>query len=441
MHASASKTQSPELVDDNDMETDDFAAYTSGQPHLTGVNLTNSFMAFLGQLESKSNFTQANVQTVLENFRTFLDDVSEYCTEKVKTLLLQLDVPLSTTGVETCLHEIGCLSESLAAIDTEYKRTQYLRQSATLIEPIERVLSTRNELRYVASAGYHVPTVVEDTMQYVPLEKLLGALMLNDQYCKIMTNIGAGTPVETFESNEVVKHYFHSNSYKQHPFFQKHSNGLALNLYVDAFETTNVLGSHTGVHKLEGLYMVVQNFHPAYQSQLSSIFLVALWYAQDAKTYGYSKILEPVIASLLKLESDEGAVVCVGKREVVVRACLVFISADNLGFHSLFGFCETFSATRFCRFCECTREEADTLFSESQLRLRSKRSYDEAVSLVGTPQYNVQLTGIKRGCPFNVLHYWHVTENFVVDVMHDILEGIAPFELSLIFDKLLHDKQ
>ena len=93
----------------------------------------------------------------------------------------------------------------------------------------------------------------------------------------------------------------------QHPFFQKYPDGLALNLYVDAFETNIVFGSHTGVHKLEGLYMVVQNFHPLYQSQLSSIFLIALWYVQDAKTYGYSKILQPVVTSLLKLESDEGA--------------------------------------------------------------------------------------------------------------------------------------
>ena len=82
-----------------------------------------------------------------------------------------------------------------------------------------------------------MPTVVEDTMQYVPLEKLLGALMLNDQYCKIMTNISAGTPVETFESNEVVKHYFHSNSYKQHPFFQKHSNEK-IYVILDLLETT-----------------------------------------------------------------------------------------------------------------------------------------------------------------------------------------------------------
>jgi len=404
----------------------------------TDVDLTASFMSFIGQLESKANVTYANIQIVVESFSSFLEDLSQYCTEKVTAMLSLLNISRTSAAVESCLDDLKCLSDVLNTVDTDYKRTQYLRKSGVLIEPEERVLSTRTDLRYVASSGYHVPIVVEDTMQYIPLEKLLGALLVNENCNKIMTHFSHAAKVQ---NTEVVTHYFDTNSFKQHPFFQKFPDGLALNLYVDAFETTNVLGSHTGVHKLEGLYMVVQNFHPLYQSQLSSIFLIALWYAQDAKTYGYSKILEPIVTALLKLESDEGAHVCIGRKEIVVRAALVFVSADNLGFNSLFGFCESFSATRFCRFCECTRAEADHVFTECQLKLRSRKSYDAAVSRVATPLYDIQLTGIKRGCPLNALQYWHVTENFVVDVMHDILEGIAPFELSLIFCKLVEDEQ
>lgn len=50
------------------------------------------------------------------------------------------------------------------------------------------------------------------------------------------------------------------------------------------------------------------------------------------------------------------------------------------------------------------------------------------------------MTGIKKDCPFNALRYWHVTENYVVDVMHDVLEGIAQFELSFILNALAKDK-
>jgi len=94
--------------------------------------------------------------------------------------------------------------------------------------------------------------------------------------------------------------------------------------------------------------------------------------------------------SLMKVHN-----VCIGRKEIVVRAAFVFMSADNFGFNSLFGFCESFSATRFCRFCECTRAEADHVFTKCRLKLRSRKSYDEAVSQVATPLYDVQLTGVK----------------------------------------------
>ena len=402
------------------------------------VDLTASFMLLLGQLESKANVTGANIQTVVENFQVFMEDVSQYCTEKVTSMLSQLHVSSTSAAAESCLNDLTSLCEIITPVSSKHKRTQYLQKCGVLIEPEELVLSTRNEFRYAASSGFHVPKVVEDTMQYVPLEKLLGALLLNQKYKKIMTPF---QDISRCARNEVINHYFDTSAFKNHPFFQKFPDSLALNLYVDAFETTNVLGSHTGVHKLEAMYMSIQNCAPSFQSRLSCIFLVALWYAQDAKTYGYDKILETIVKSLLQLESDDGVSVCIKNQKITVRACLVFLSADNLGFNSLFGFCESFSATHFCRFCECTRDQADCVFKECALQLRSKSSYDDAVSKVGTPLYDVHVTGIKRGCLLNMLQYWHVTDNLVVDVMHDILEGIAPFELTLIFNELVRDGQ
>jgi hypothetical protein len=50
--------------------------------------------------------------------------------------------------------------------------------------------------------------------------------------------------------------------------------------------------------------------------------------------------------------------------------------------------------------------------------------------------HDIQATGIKKGCLFNELKYWQVTENSIVDVMHDILEGIAPFELCFVLGEI-----
>jgi hypothetical protein len=122
-----------------------------------------------------------------------------------------------------------------------------------------------------------------------------------------------------------------------------------------------------------------------------------------------------------------------------VRACLVLVSADNLGFNVLFGFCESFTATRFCRFCTCTRNEADTCYQKSQLKLRDRNSYDPAVQAAAKPDQDWQVTDVKGTCILNKLKYRHVTSNFVVDAMHDILEGEDPFEMSLILNGLAKD--
>jgi hypothetical protein len=406
--------------------------------YCTSTDLTVSFMSMIGQLESKSNMTLTNIQIIVDNLIGFLSDISQYCIQTVNTMLTELSISPSVSAAEACITDLANLPDCIKTVDTEYKRTQYLKESDVLIEPQEIVLSTRTELRFVSSLGNHVPTVVEDTMQYVPIERTLGAILLQEKYASLIAKFAASCKDQ---DDGIIGHYFHTESFKKHPYFKKYPDALALNLYVDAFETTNVLGSHTGVHKLEGLYMMVQNFPAEYQSQLSSIFLVALWYAADVKSYGYDKIFEPIVNSLQKLESDEGVEIRLGNKEVTVRACLVFISADNLGYNSLFGFCESFAATKFCRFCECNREEANSLFAESQLKLRSRDSYNTAVSRVGSASYDQQMTGIKRGCLLNNLQYWHVTENFAVDVMHDILEGIAGFELALILNGIAADKE
>ena len=195
-------------------------------------------------------------------------------------------------------------------------------------------------------------------MQYIPLEKTLGAILLNEEYTYIFQDFAVRAKLDS----DNICHFFRTITYRNHPFSQQYPAGLALHLYIDAFETTNVLGSHTGVHKMEGLYLTIQNFPPEMQSKLSSIYLVALWHAQDVKTYGYDRILDPVLKSLLQLESDNGALVLINGQTILVKAALVLFSADNLGFNSLFGFTERFTATRFCRFCECTREETDRFF-------------------------------------------------------------------------------
>jgi len=45
---------------------------------------------------------------------------------------------------------------------------------------------------------------------------------------------------------------------------------------------------------------------------------------------------------------------------------------------------------------------------------------------------NISATGIKESCAFNILKSFHAIENYSVDIMHDLLEGVCVYKMSYI---------
>ena len=45
--------------------------------------------------------------------------------------------------------------------------------------------------------------------------------------------------------------------------------------------------------------------------------------------------------------------------------------------------------------------------------------------------------GIKRKSILNTLQYFNIAENYAVDIMHDILEGVGQYEVKLLFVYLI----
>lgn len=268
------------------------------------------------------------------------------------------------------------LPDGLAPIETEYKRSMCLATTGYLIERQTIDLGHRTGTQFSAKSGFNQFVVVPDNMRYVPLEKLLGNVLRDTNFRLVMSNFATSF---NSSNSQVIGHFFHTQTYKKHSFLRENADAFALHLFGDGFEVANSLGSHTSVHKMVGLYLVIQNFPAEIQSKLSSVFLVALWHPQDVKKYGYDRTLEPVVTVLQTLETKEGVAVSINEAVVTVRAALVLFFAINLGFNSLFGFFESFTASKFCRFCECTRAEADATFVEFKLKLRTKQSCDTAV--------------------------------------------------------------
>ena len=80
-------------------------------------------------------------------------------------------------------------------------------------------------------------------------------------------------------------------------------------------------------------------------------------------------------------------------------------------------------------------------FLERADLLRKKDSHDDHVKIVTDDPKKVSMTGVIGPSALNELGYFHVTENFTPDVMHDCLEGVCPYELTLLLKVIILEKQ
>ncbi len=220
--------------------------------------------------------------------------------------------------------------------------------------------------------------------------------------------------------------------FKTHPLFSTEKHTVQIQMFYDDFEVVNPLGSKRGIHKLVAIYFTLRNISPKWNSMLANIHLCALFHAQDLKRYGFSEILAPVVRDIKVFENDGTDIPLYGGR---VRGSVVQVTGDNLGLHSLFGLVESFSARYCCRFCLAEKDDFQTEFSEdsSKIVLCTK---DTPTAHCQEMAHNPSLPyvfGVKRSSILNSLMYFHTTDNFSVDVMHDILEGVAQYELKLLF--------
>lgn len=53
---------------------------------------------------------------------------------------------------------------------------------------------------------------------------------------------------------------------------------------------------------------------------------------------------------------------------------------------------------------------------------------------------NPSMTGPKRDSALNSLTFYHITDDTAPDVMHDILEGVGPYEIKLVLNALIEHK-
>jgi hypothetical protein len=98
---------------------------------------------------------------------------------------------------------------------------------------------------------------------------------------------------------------------------------------------------------------------------------------------------------------------------------------DNLGLHSVLGFTESFVAHYLCRFCKLSKTECHSQIDQLDNKLRNIDTYKSGIEI-----NDMSLTGINQACVFNEICSFHVTENYAVDIMHDLLEGVCKYDIG-----------
>lgn len=393
--------------------------HLEAESELSSADLVNSCAAVISDLKA-AGVGQSVVNPVVNSMEEIVQDIQQHAKETViKHVFSNERETEMCKKVEACFDE---LENPFSVLNSEYKRSKYLSDKWETVEPVECVIGSRFDTRRNKKTGTYDQAVVQDKFMYVPILSTLESIFKSQHVGEMLKKSDTcDSRLRDICDGSLLKTLFST---------EKHT--VQIQMFYDDFEVANPLGSKRGIHELGAVYFTLRNFSPKWNSFLANIHLCALFHAQDLKRYGFSEILAPIVRDIKVLESDGIEIPLFGG---YVGGSVVQVTGDNLGLHSLFGLVESFSARYCCRFCLAEKDDFQTEFSEDspKIVLRTKDNHTAHCQEMSNNPLLPYVFGVKSSCLLNSLTYFHTTENFSVDVMHDVLEGVAQYELKLLF--------
>lgn len=374
-----------------------------------------------GLPESRVESIVSSMEEIVNSARSEAEDAVIACVSS--------EVAEQTIGkVQDCFEN---LDNPFSHLNTETKRQSYFKRKWKIVEPVEHVLGVRFDVRRDRTTGVYSEIPVNDKFTYVPILGTLESMFTNQELCKCFQQVKV-------HEDGIFKDINDGSYFRNHALFSQQEHALQIQLYYDDFETANPLGSKKGIHKLGGVYFTLRNLPPKVNSVLMNIHLVALFHSEDLKKYGFGPILQPLLNDLKLLETRG---IQVPFSDAPLRGTVIQVTGDNLAIHGLFGMVESFSATHCCRCCLTDKASLQSVFCEDDpdLILRTRDLTSEHCNAVAQSSSLVHSFGVKRPCPLNALQFFNSSDNYAVDVMHDLLEGVVQYELKLLFQYLVSD--
>jgi len=332
-------------------------------------------------------------------------------------------------SVECSLQRQGdTLTKPLDFLSTRYKVDKYFDTHPLAVKPETVVLGQRLETRNgIAKSVY-------DSYEYISVEATLRSLLVNPQYVSMLLH-DKYTP-------GFITDCWDGLLCKQHPIISDTTRFcIVIQLFYDGMGTTNPLRGQSSMYNVGVFYFVVKNLPNIVNSCFSNVHLVSLCYAPDLKTYGYAAVLSKFVTEMkrLSLEGFTGNFPGLGTQRVYVS--LLQVACDNLALNGLLGYIESFSVDYFCTICYATQEQIQCKFYEDEYELRSVVKHANDVAQIASSNALTHCHGVKLDCILHQIPGFHATQNFSLDIMHIVLEGIIPTELSCILFYLCREYQ
>lgn len=382
-------------------------------------SLKQRALALTLNFSADSGLSRIQVQRFVQTFDDFIngEEVNE-----LKNRVLHLVSPDNRHIAESHFEQF---QNSFRGINSEHKRLDQLEKSGYFIPPVPNFMGT------MEVSGSNGTLISKDIYcQYIPIKATLKSFLENIQNFNTIHAYWRDLTQNQSDIQNIVQSKFWKSKH-----FDKDKIVFPIFLYQDDFETGNPLGSRAGIHKLCGVYMTIGCLPPEYCSKLINIFLVMFYHAADVKNYDSNIIYGRLIEDLNDLALS-GIEIKSGDTKVIVYFKLAVIIGDNLGLNSTLGFTESFSAKFYCRFCKCPKDHLRELTSETKCVLRNKTNYETDLS-----RNSLYETGIRQPCVWNRVIDFHAVENYCVDIMHDLLEGVCKIEMAELLNYLIGKKK
>jgi len=275
-----------------------------------------------------------------------------------------------------------------------------------------------------------------DKFYYVSLLQTLKSLLELESVVSEVLNPHAQA------SNNYLGDFCDGSAFKSHPLFSSDPLALQIIAYYDEVEIVNPIGSYVKKQKLGCIFFFLGNVRPQFRSTFKSIYLVAVAKSVDIAKYGIDEFLKPFVDDL-KILYCNGIDVSVGEKDYTFHGGLLAFLADTAAAHALGGFKESMSfALRICRSCMITTPQLRECLVESNCLVRSSDTHYEQCSLLSGPLHDHYSTsfGVNRRSRLEEVPGFSVVNGLPHDIMHDLFEGVVPYELKLLLTHCVHAK-